>query len=523
MIISFKFDYLNNNGLIAYFLDFYARKAGLKYALNLGKNLTTLYVEADEKELLEFSDKFMALIPNSAFLAKSSVEVVSGEGDLKEVCARSDEIKFLPKFSNFTPSQIHEFLQSGEFIENEFGVLSGVSVFDGESFVAVNKQNCAELTEYAYRILRHNQILQISLNGEKFSLSADLNFENSDFMVATGLKSFNKIFITDDKQKIALATYEKPILRLKTNSVFRSSFSKSPKFFDVKMCSDLFTFALFKRLEDDEIYYVGAKGAQGNKNKFLNLCVIEDRFLITKNFEFMSEAEKTLLASGDEITHFGLICKEREIFDSRVMRVFVSKNSADEIAIYEAKSKRKLLNFAMPANLDALFDEIKSDETGAKLLANFSANASLDYARANADFSEVKPSFYGYFELLSRVIFGKDAQYLLECAGEFLGEKGMKLDFELKENGDFNFAKTLRSAMSYKLAGVDDKVLSYGVIDTLARFIGDLADANEALYDSGVLSGSLFAERRFANIATLVLGKSRLDFSAYLGLQGCER
>ena len=280
MIISFKFDYLNDNGLIAYFLDFYARKSGLKYALNLDKNLTTLFIEAEEDEALEFSDKYMALIPNSAFLAKSSVEVIPGANSLDEVCQSGSEIKILSKFSNFTPSQIHKFLSSGSFVPNEFGILSGVSVeFEG-NFTPVSAENFESLLEYSYRILSHNQNLQILLGGEKFSISADLNFDNSDFVVATGLNSFGKIFISDDQQRIALATFEKPILRLKTNSVFRSSFSRAPKYFDVKMPSDLFTFALFKRLEKDEIYYISAKG---QKSKFLNLCVLNDKFLITKN------------------------------------------------------------------------------------------------------------------------------------------------------------------------------------------------------------------------------------------------
>ena len=56
----------------------------------------------------------------------------------------------------------------------------------------------------------------------------------------------------------------------------------------------------------------------------------------------------------------------------------------------------------------------------------------------------------------------------------------------------------IRSAMSFKLAGVDEYLLSFGFIDSLADFIAqqaELADANIAI--NGVaLSGSLFENRQ---------------------------
>ena len=65
MIIEFEFIYDNDNGLIAHFLDFYAKKSGLEYALNIEANFARLYVIGEEEKLLKFSDEYMNLIPNS--------------------------------------------------------------------------------------------------------------------------------------------------------------------------------------------------------------------------------------------------------------------------------------------------------------------------------------------------------------------------------------------------------------------------------------------------------------------------
>ena len=58
--------------------------------------------------------------------------------------------------------------------------------------------------------------------------------------------------------------------------------------------------------------------------------------------------------------------------------------------------------------------------------------------------------------------------------------------------------RPLRSAMSFKLAGVDDYLLGFGFIDSLADFIAqqaELADASIAIGGVGI-SGDLFENRQ---------------------------
>jgi hydrogenase maturation factor HypF (carbamoyltransferase family) len=100
---------------------------------------------------------------------------------------------------------------------------------------------------------------------------------------------------------------------------------------------------------------------------------------------------------------------------------------------------------------------------------------------------------------------GDDIQHSCEhleaTALEFNGKSGPRIDYKVIKTTmgyEIDPRLAIRSAMSFKLAGVDEYLLSFGFIDSLADFIAqqvELADANIAI--SGVtLSGSLFENRQ---------------------------
>ena len=73
--MEFKFNYLSDNGVLLYFLDFYAKNSGLKYSIHQNANEISLFIdEENEDKILKFGDESMNLIPNSIFLADSEVK-----------------------------------------------------------------------------------------------------------------------------------------------------------------------------------------------------------------------------------------------------------------------------------------------------------------------------------------------------------------------------------------------------------------------------------------------------------------
>jgi hydrogenase maturation factor HypF (carbamoyltransferase family) len=92
-------------------------------------------------------------------------------------------------------------------------------------------------------------------------------------------------------------------------------------------------------------------------------------------------------------------------------------------------------------------------------------------------------------------------EQLEATALEFNGKSGPRIDYKVIKTAigyEIDPRLAIRSAMSFKLAGVDEYLLSFGFIDSLADFIAqqtELADANISI--NGVtLSGSLFENRQ---------------------------
>lgn len=717
MIVAFEFNYLNENALIGYFLDFYAKKSTLLFRITSSQGLITLFACGEEDEILKFSDEYAALIPNSVFLAKSSVRVaqeMSEEDFEKLACA---DFSSPVKFSSFTPAVIKAYLEKGELRRNEFGELSGVSVLREGKFQKVNEENFGELLEFARLSLSHFQNVEIKLGDAQITLNASIDFKNSDFLLACAVGSLNKIFIADDKTQIALAAFEKPLISLKTNAIFRKNHADAPKFFDVKLASDLFIFALNRKLLEDDIHFLSARCGAEAKSAIFKVVPLKHSFLIVQNRDFLDAKSKELLDRSEEKNSalFALSCDEKKLLGKRVLRCFLGVGEDDEIAIYDKNFKKPVLKFAPPISLLELKEQICADETGAKLFANFTAkfsfggmkfnaegssdtelNAKFHAARRdlrsadeekhggegeikrdddliappdpqeaksascaakhcvasetkcenlyvapsarrsdlyeaseagrddsataksifenstaagfdgessgfisrgeenaqsactapsqarnepsavcdgknsklrsaecgalksekshpeasaekpapkgfaeNLDFknaaekscSEIvaekfpegsllrKAGFYDVLDLASQILFNQSAPYLLACAADFLGDKGVRIDFSINDRGELAADKLIRSAMSYKLAGVDDKVLSYGFIDSLSYFLSDLMDARRDEFDAVIFGGALFGERKFADLVLKLCRNHAASFSDEFELQ----
>ncbi len=95
----------------------------------------------------------------------------------------------------------------------------------------------------------------------------------------------------------------------------------------------------------------------------------------------------------------------------------------------------------------------------------------------------------------------KSCEVLEATAIEFGGKSGPRIDYKVistDEGYQLDMRLAIRSAMSFKLAGLDDYLLSFGFIDSLADFIAQQAeDADANIGIHGVtLSGGLFENRQ---------------------------
>lgn len=501
MIVAFEFDYSCELNFLANFLHFYAKKSGLEFSIEESAERVSLYVSGEEDEILKFSDEYMKLVPNSVFLKKSSVKVVE---EMNNNYSPSEL-----KLANLTPSVVYNYLENSQILKNEFGVLSGVEVFKDGEFILVEDENFESLLDFAYMNLAHYQEIKIRINGDEICINSGIDFSR-DFLVANSAKVISKVFVVDEKNLIALASYEKPLIKLKLNSIFRSNHSNAPKFFDVKLSSDIFTYALCKKLYENDLNFLSCSGKKGFK-----ILTLDDNFMIINHAEFGANNGFIESKNDKKSALFALKLKEFGLLESDVFRIFLSKNYADDMSLFRKKDQIPFLKFSNFATFDELKNDIKSNETGVRLFENFVAS----FKFPSGEICQID-SFYALFSVLSRVAFDKDATYLLDLASDFLGRNGPRVDYEMSQNYTLNTAKTIKSVMSYKLAGVDDKVLSYGIVESLAYFLSDFLDdlSKEFHFDFAILEGSLFEEKPLSQ-KLLKLTQNRAKFSKRYGLE----
>jgi len=158
--------------------------------------------------------------------------------------------------------------------------------------------------------------------------------------------------------------------------------------------------------------------------------------------------------------------------------------------------------------LEAIVD---MDEGGIRLVSNFKKSFPELYDKveqvefnSNGHTSDIA-KLWSIAAVFIGLYDGNDAleacETLESTAIEFGGKSGPRIDYKIistDEGYQLDFRLAIRSAMSFKLAGLDDYLLSFGFIDSLADFIAQQAEDSDANIgiDGVTLSGSLFENRQ---------------------------
>ena len=533
MILTYEFTYFSKNGALENFLDNIAKDSSIKYSINTDSDRVFLHVEEDnEEKLLEFSNTLSALLPVSVFLVDTKI-YVSEELNEKAYKVRECENRF-----SFTPkslkTSINEF---NPFIKNEVGaninitpplVLSsqnGTKKFS-DSYQEAFLSLADEIIENGANIKTTNGTFFISLINEKnFSLINDGNF----FIMPTDLSVVDKMFIIEKEEIVALASLEKPALTLPTNTLFSSKNGYMPKILKVSLANDLFlqllSTVLFKKniefvfisKQQDKFLTLGFNDNVEDSDVFEVTTLKNGRNIVTNGLKYTSKhkIEKIKNFSDKSYTFFISLLDENSLFEDSCCGFFLSEKYDDKIMFYSEKSG--VLDFVCleyEKEICKIFEKIGLvDENSAKLIENYKKNFSSLYENAinislNEDSSQ---NFYNLFAIIALLLgFGEDLESarrkFIENFSLFGGVKGPRFDYKLKDTDSlkttFDAYKLIRSALSYKLAGVDDMLLSYGLLESLVFFLCDTTDSYKDNFDvkNVAFFGSFFRHKTFSNL-----------------------
>lgn len=496
MILRYEFLYKSSNHILSYFLNFYAKKYDITTSICEENDKVIFYIQGQESDILAFNDECMPKIPHFIFLQDFKVEVCENLEKNSDFQTKT--------YPNITPVVAKIYNESSQISKNEFGILSKIAVFMYDKFINVDENNFYMLLEFCINTLNNSQNLLLKDDFGTFKINCGIDFK-SDFLIPTNLKEVTKIFIADDKAQFSLASFEKPILNLRINAIYRKNHENSPYNFWVKGARDLFMYVLCDQAHKNETLFFSIYSLN-KQNKLFKMFVLENSNVILSSTYYLNKQIQDMLHTKQdypELLIYAMHINKNGILSKQNLLVLLNKQKDDKFIILDDKNSINLLQINIPNSYDEIFETIKKDETGARLLDNFSKQFKLPSGKINGN-----KNFFTLFNIVQNILGFKTS--IMENADAYSGKKGPMIDYKFTENNKFDYIKFIRSGMSFKLADVDEKVLSFGYIESFVMFINEIfstAKDEHKIFDISIF-GSFLECKSFCTLCKLHLSLS---------------
>lgn len=560
MHIAFKFHYLHDNGLFVRLLKHIRELASMDVTLVQDKNIYILEATGEQSELEALAQLISAQIPQSLFLHDYSVqegEVLHNPQPLVDInnpynipCCPECQQKILLTLDPFEPCSVCGFSEVTLALE------------DLRAFTQTETSSCDVLfTVLAQQLIENHELILPTYNGIRHFrlLTTQASCCDSGILICNPADISDSFLITQGELD-CLMMIEKPSVRLKPKLKFRAEHDLTQPFYPVFFADDTITLALstaLSRLGVTAVYcdhvpqlrvasalnhhvivHVGRDMLPWHHTMVLkqpSCCTFEgfeatgdhNGLVLQPTVETISQSCVRFVANDEptslphtvsfEPAHAALrsIVLEHTLQGQSLCGVYLSKAHRSQIHGFSTK----IGYTAMAHFTDELLLHPKimltsiehMDEAGARLVANYKTAypklyEQIEHARFESNGkSSMLCRLWGMAAVFIGLSDGNEVQNAYEqleaTALEFNGKSGPRIDYKMikSANGyEIDPRLAIRSAMSFKLAGVDEYLLSFGFIDSLADFIAqqaELCDANISI--KGVtLSGSLFENRQ---------------------------
>ena len=556
MVLKFVFELESNNGVIEKILIRAAKKLNVK--LGLSRDLKNLYayVDGNEEDIENFSRELSKQLPMSVFLKSLNAEVVEEfKDDLKR---EFPEINLPP-----CPKCLSEVKdpQNANYY-NPFHHCEVCGYKNVELRIENGELNYKKIFENLGNKLKNEGKIYIQTMNGKFEVTTDL--ENAEQIVAVDLAAVATYFMSFEGDAKALGSIEKPLVNLKTNLNFKKEYGLSNPSFLVKLpdcmvlellCeeikNDIKLLALRKSEKSEDFSFEVSNNDEiplavvtDTKNKDI-LIAKGDRSLLPKFEKYLgkdiyayngkyvafSKDDKTVIYKTDENKnssvklpfggYFGVL-NQWNLQEKVTMGFAFYKENENKIMINSPKfGLVEYIDFEFKFNdFNEIFASVKvMNETGVKLIENFkNKHPELFENALKANLNTKKRGIAFLWGLIGIVIGLADSideayEKLLFYANSAMTKKGPRIDYKMNgKNLDPLWA--IRTAMSFKLAGADNYLLSFGVLESFAEFLSNTYETvnKESPLEGAVIVGDMF-EGEFLNKIYTYIKKNFLTYT----------
>ncbi|WP_187923532.1 protein hydE [Helicobacter pylori] len=453
-------------------------------------NTTSFYLQASAETTLEFAQKLSEILPFSLDFSFLS---------LKEITEPLDENLFQttslskPLFMNAKEHQ--DFLDNNSSLyANTLGLIENTA-FKGKMIYS-SKELIDCLTQLK-GMLKTQDFIPIFTSRGALSLSLKKPSPSVIFSDLSSVLSCTKLLLEDAKY---LASLEKPCIKASLKSVFKDTFKNDEIIAQLPFDPILNLLCHILQDEGIEFIFIHANDPQEALLHYEALFKTPKR-LITPAKNFVLENHLSTLPFKDELEFLSTTPNSIVLYFSfkRPTRLLLHANG----------SLKTLLSVSFDFN--QIFNTLKQDEKASRMLKNYATKFPDFYARL-LELSKYQlggANLLDFFQILGFVLgYSEDfcAQSVIPLAKECLRPKGPRIDYKILKDDSFkmalNFSKIMHSAMSFRLAGVENEILSLGILDSLAEFLGNFIwdNAQNFSVQEVTIAGDFFGEKVFLDL-----------------------
>jgi len=544
MILVFNLDYRSSSQVYEKIFLQTLNAFDLKGVIEKKHFALNLYVEARSAEVLEaFVTKFSSELPQSIFLYGSEAQIV--EKMPKDTYVLNKEIKLsLP----FCPSCLKEVMDDRH--KNYYNIFTHCDIC-GYGIEGENRSYKKEFEEAAKAIAARKVVQVNTFYGSYFvgipaQICNDIDFD----IVSYDLASIEKYANVESYEITTLGAMEKPLVKLKKKIQFSMDHEEvESDLLRFKLPDDFVLHLLMEELHDIGIDAIFITEEEIDADESFILVESEENF---EPIEVVASENNVAIVSGEKglpkfsvytqevnpgMGSFFSVIKEHQLNDENVAGLNLSKEFNNTLLVHGQKyGTIEYLSFNFEFDsMQEIFDKIiATNDSGKKIVENFKAqfpehfDSFIKIKFNNKTFNIFK--LWGIVSIVLDYTNTKDlleaAQKLEENAMSFLGTKGPRIDYKLhnvKGKVEFDPLMTIRTAMSFKLAGVDPLMLSYGVIESFLEFLANELDEVKQSMDitAVTVTGSLLGNKHmFSKMSKEISKNHNIYFNNELPVDG---
>ncbi|GAA8519605.1 hydrogenase biosynthesis protein HydE [Helicobacter pylori] len=453
-------------------------------------NMTSFYLQASAEITLEFAQKLSEILPFSLDFSFLS---------LKEITEPLDENFFQttslskPLFMNAKEHQ--DFLDNNSSLyANALGFIKNTA-FKGD-IIHSSKELIDCLTQLK-GMLKTQDFIPISTSRGALSLSLKKPSPSVIFSDLSSVLTCTKLPLEDAKY---LASLEKPSIKAPLKSVFKDTFKNDEII--AQLPYDPILNLLCHILQDEGIEFVFTHESHSCETLLHYEALFKTpKRLITPAKNFVLENHLSTLPFKDELEFLSAT-------PNSIVLYFSFKHPT-RLLLHANGSLKTLLSVGF--NFNQIFNLLKQDEKASRMLKNYAAKFPDFYARI-VELSQYNlggANLLDFFRILGFILgYSEDfhSHSVISLAKECLRPKGPRIDYKILKDDSLkmalNFSKIMHSAMSFRLAGVENEILSLGILDSLAEFLGNFIwdNAQNFSVQEVTIVGDFFGEKVFLDL-----------------------